>query len=148
QPEFTQIDIEMSFIEEIDLQNLIEGMLAAVWQRVLGVELPRPFRRMTYAEAMSKYGVDKPDLRLDLILCDVTEAARGSGFRVFDGVIEKGGVVKCLRVPEGDRLSRSQLDGLTPFAKSYGVKGVAFARVQEGGEWQAPFAKNFADEAR
>ncbi|HUH03588.1 MAG TPA: aspartate--tRNA ligase, partial [Kofleriaceae bacterium] len=148
QPEFTQIDIEMSFIDELDLQTLIEGMLAAVWRRVLGVELPRPFRRMTHAEAMSKYGVDKPDLRLDLILCDATEAARDSGFRVFDGVIEKGGVVKCLRVPEGDRLSRSQLDGLTPFAKSYGVKGVAFARVQESGEWQAPFAKNFADEAR
>ena len=148
QPEFTQIDLEMSFITEQDIQDEMEGMIARVWKQVLDIELPQPFRRMTYAEAMDKYGVDKPDLRLDLILCNVTEAARGSGFRVFDGVIDAGGMVKCMRVPKGERLSRSALDGLTPFAKQYGVKGVAFARVQEGGEWKAPFAKNFSAEAR
>ncbi|HET6610513.1 MAG TPA: aspartate--tRNA ligase [Kofleriaceae bacterium] len=148
QPEFTQIDIELSFVEETDVQTLIEGMMAAIWREVLGLSIETPFRRMTYAEAMDKYGVDKPDLRLDLVLTDVTEAARGSGFRVFDGAIDAGGIVKCLRIPEGERLSRSALDGLTDFAKPYGVKGVAFARVEADGVWRAPFAKAFSDDAR
>ncbi|MBK7536086.1 MAG: aspartate--tRNA ligase [Myxococcales bacterium] len=148
QPEFTQIDIEMSFINEAVLQSMMEGLIATLWREVLGVEVTLPLRRMTFAEAMDKYGVDKPDLRLDLVLCDVTAACQGSGFRVFDAAIAAGSIVKCLRIPEGDRLSRSALDGLTDFAKSYGVKGVAFARVQEGGAWQAPFAKSFADAAR
>jgi aspartyl-tRNA synthetase len=148
QPEFSQIDIEMSFVTEEDLETQMEGMMSAIWRDVLGLELATPFRRMTYAEAMAKYGVDKPDLRLDLVLCDATEAARGSGFRVFDTVVEQGGIVKCMRVPDGDRLSRSQLDGLTDFAKPYGIKGVAFARVEEGGTWKAPFAKNVSEAAR
>ncbi|HEY8144964.1 MAG TPA: aspartate--tRNA ligase [Kofleriaceae bacterium] len=148
QPEFSQIDIEMSFVTEEDLETQMEGMMSAIWRAALGVELETPFLRMTHAEAMAKYGVDKPDLRLDLILCDATEAARGSGFRVFDTVIEQGGIVKCMRVPDGDRLSRSQLDGLTDFAKPYGIKGVAFARVEEGGTWKAPFAKNVSESAR
>jgi aspartyl-tRNA synthetase len=148
QPEFTQIDIEMSFVDERILQRTMEGMIAALWREVLGVELTLPLRRMTYAEAMEKYGVDKPDLRLDLVLCDVSAPAGRSGFRVFEGVVGGGGIVKCLRVPDGERLTRSMLDGLTDFAKQFGVKGVAFARVQEGGTWQAPFAKNFSDEAR
>src|SRR5690606_19060822 len=107
QPEFSQIDIEMSFVDEVQVQTMIEGLLAKVWKDVLGVELARPFRRMTYAEAMDKYGVDKPDLRLDLILCDVTEPSARSGFRVFEQAVASGGIVKCLRVPAGDRLSRS-----------------------------------------
>jgi aspartyl-tRNA synthetase len=151
QQEFTQIDIEMSFIEEADLQRVIEGMIQRIWSDVLGEDLKVPFRRMTYAEAMEKYGVDKPDLRLDLVLADVTQAATGSGFRVFDQVIEKGGIVKCLRVPDGagaERLSRSQLDGLTEFAKPFGVKGVGFARIEAGGVWKAPFAKAFSETAR
>jgi len=123
-------------------------LIAALWKNVLHVDIKLPLRRMTYAEAMDKYGVDKPDLRLDLILCDVTAPCGTSGFRVFEGAIAAGGIVKCLRVPDGEKLSRSALDGLTEFAKSYGVKGVAFARVQEGGAWQAPFAKSFSDAAR
>ena len=148
QPEFTQIDIEMSFVQEEDLQTLLEGMIARIWKQLLEVDLVLPLRRMTYAEAMAKYGVDKPDLRLELELCDVTEACTGSGFRIFEGAVERGGIVKCMRVPNGDRLSRSMLDGLTEFAKPYGVKGVAFARVEEGGTWRAPFAKAFAERAR
>ena len=148
QPEFTQIDIEMSFVTEELLQTTIEGMVAALWKNVLGVDVPLPLRRMTYAEAMDKYGVDKPDLRLDLTLCDVTAPCGTSGFRVFEGVVAAGGIVKCLRVPDGERLTRSQLDALGDFAKPYGVKGVAFARVGEGGAWQAPFAKSFSDAAR
>ena len=148
QPEFTQIDIEMSFIDEVALQTMLEGLVATLWKNVLGIEVKLPLRRMTYAEAMDKYGVDKPDLRCDLVLCEVTAPAKACGFRVFESVVASGGIVKCLRVPEGERLSRSALDKLGDFAKPYGVKGVAFARVGEGGAWQAPFAKSFTDEAR
>ena len=148
QPEFTQIDIEMSFIEELDLQIIIEGMLAKIWKDVLDVDVPTPFLRMTFAEAMDKYGCDKPDLRLDLTLCDVSEGGRISGFRVFEGIIADGGMVKCMRVPDGGRLSRKQLDSLATFAKPHGVKGVSFARVDEGGSWRGSLAKSFSDEGR
>jgi aspartyl-tRNA synthetase len=148
QPEFTQIDLEMSFVTEKEVQTVVEGLLAALWKGILGVEVPRPFPRLSYDEAMARYGSDKPDLRLDLELGDVTEAARASGFQIFEKAVAAGGIVKGLRVPDGDKLSRSALDGLTEFAKPYGAKGVAFARVQEGGAWQAPFAKAFKDDAR
>lgn len=148
QPEFTQIDIEMSFLTEEMLQTMIEGMLAKVWKDTLGIDIPTPFLRMTHDEAMRRYGCDKPDLRLDLELCEVTEPAGKSGFKVFETVVDKGGIVKCLRLPDGDKLSRSVLDALTPFAKPYGIAGVAFARVQEDLSWKAPFAKSFSDEAR
>ncbi|MBL0219018.1 MAG: aspartate--tRNA ligase [Myxococcales bacterium] len=149
QPEFTQIDIEMSFVTEPILQTMMEGLISTLWREVLGIELTLPLRRMTFAEAMDKYGVDKPDLRLDLVLCDVSAPSAKSGFKIFESVVAGGGIVKCLRVPgPAEKLSRSVLDGLTDFAKSFGVKGVAFARVQEGGVWQAPFAKSFSDEAR
>ncbi|MBL4635933.1 MAG: aspartate--tRNA ligase [Kofleriaceae bacterium] len=148
QPEFTQIDIEMSFISEVQLQTMIEGMLAKTWKDTLDVEIPTPFLRMTHHEAMLKYGCDKPDLRLDLTLCEVTEPAKDCGFKIFEGTVKKGGIVKCFRVPDGKRLSRSALDALTPFAKPYGIAGVAFARVQDDLSWKAPFAKVFTDEAR
>jgi aspartyl-tRNA synthetase len=148
QPEFTQIDLEMSFVTEVDVQNVVEGLLASLWKGILGVDVPRPFTRLSYDEAMAKYGSDKPDLRLDLELSEVTEAARTSGFQIFEKAVAAGGIVKALRVPGGAELSRSMLDGLTDFVKPYGAKGVAFARVQEGGTWQAPFAKSFSDSAR
>jgi aspartyl-tRNA synthetase len=148
QPEFTQIDIEMSFVDEEQLWSVMEGMICTIWNKILGIELETPFLRMTHADAVAAYGVDKPDLRLDLTLCEVTEQVRECGFRIFEGAVAAGGIVKCMRVPDGKRLSRSQLDGLSDFAKSYGVKGVAFARVEEGGVWKAPFAKNFTDAAR
>ena len=149
QPEFTQIDIEMSFVNEQILQATMEGLMATLWREVLGVELALPLRRMTYAEAMAKYGVDKPDLRLDLTLCEVTEPCRTSGFGIFENVIAGGGIVKCLRVPKHEKLTRSVLDGLADFAKSFGVKGVAWVKVQDGGLWTgAGFAKVFAEAAR
>ena len=146
QPEFTQIDIEMSFVTESILQTMMEGMIARLWKDVLGIEITLPLRRMTYAEAMDKYGVDKPDLRLDLTLCEVTEHCKGSGFRVFESVIATGGIVKCLRVPANDKLTRKVLDDLQDFAKAYGVKGVAYARVGDGGAWTG--IKGFTDTAR
>jgi aspartyl-tRNA synthetase len=146
QPEFTQIDIEMSFVNEQILQSTMEGLISTLWKDVLGVEIKLPMRRMPYAEAMAKYGVDKPDLRCDLELCEVTDAARNCGFRVFEAVVQSGGIVKCLRVPgPPEKLPRSILDGLNDFAKSFGAK-TAWARLQEGGQWQG--LKGFTDEAR
>jgi aspartyl-tRNA synthetase len=146
QPEFTQIDLEMSFVNEHILQTTMEGLIAALWRDVLGVELTLPLRRMTFAEAMDKYGVDKPDLRLDLTLCDVTQGFVGSGFKIFEGVIAGGGIVKCLRIPRNDKLTRALIDALPEFGKSFGLKGVTTVRLQDGGVWQG--LKGVSDEAR
>jgi aspartyl-tRNA synthetase len=151
QPEFTQIDLEMSFVAEEDVFEIIEGLMKDVFQAARGQQIETPFRRMTYDEAIGKYGSDKPDLRFGLPLCDATSFMAGQGFRIFDEVAKAGGIVKALRVGKSDgaeKLSRADLDNLTPFVKPYGAKGVAFARVQAGGAWQAPFAKSFSDEAR
>nr|HEX4317368.1 aspartate--tRNA ligase [Kofleriaceae bacterium] len=148
QPEFTQIDIEMSFVNEQILQTMMEGLVSALWKDVLGVELALPLRRMTYAEAMDKYGVDKPDLRLDLTLCDITSAAKVSGYGIFEQVVTGGGIVKCLRVPKNEKLTRQILDGLADFAKSFGAMA-AWIRVGDGGAWSGgPAAKNFSEAAR
>jgi aspartyl-tRNA synthetase len=145
QPEFTQIDIEMSFVNEHILQTMMEGLIAALWKDVLGIELTLPLRRMTFAEAMDKYGVDKPDLRLDLTLCDVTAGFRASGFKLFESVIAGGGIVKCLRIPKNDKLTRALIDSLPEMGKSYGLKGVTTVRLQDGA-WQG--LKGVSDEAR
>ncbi|HEX2692054.1 MAG TPA: aspartate--tRNA ligase [Kofleriaceae bacterium] len=146
QPEFTQIDLEMSFVNETILQATMEGLVAALWKEVLGIELTLPLRRMTYAEAMDKYGVDKPDLRLDLTLCDVTPGFANSGFKIFESVIAGGGIVKCLRIPRNDKLTRALIDSLPEFGKSFGLKGVTTVRLQDGGAWQG--LKGVSDEAR
>ena len=146
QPEFTQIDIEMSFVNEHILQTTMEGLVAALWKEVLGIELALPLRRMTFAEAMDKYGVDKPDLRLDLTLCDVTAGFVGSGFKIFENVIAGGGIVKCLRIPKNDKLTRALIDSLPDFGKSFGLKGVTTVRLQDGGAWQG--LKGVSDEGR
>jgi aspartyl-tRNA synthetase len=146
QPEFTQIDIEMSFVNEQLLQATMEGLIGALWKDVLGVELALPLRRMTFAEAIDKYGVDKPDLRLDLTLCDVTAGFAASGFKLFETVIASGGIVKCLRVPRNDKLTRALIDSLPDFGKQFGLKGVTTVRLQDGGAWQG--LKGVSDEAR
>jgi len=146
QPEFTQIDIEMSFVNEQILQSTMEGLMATLWREVLGVELKLPMRRMQHAEAIEKYGVDKPDLRCDLLLHNTSEPWKTSGFRIFEDSIKSGGIVKCLHVPKNEKLTRAILDGLNDFAKSFGVKGVTHVRIQEGGAWQG--MKNIADATR
>ncbi len=148
QPEFTQIDIEMSFVNETILQNMMEGLIAKLWSQILGVEVKLPLRRMTYAEAMDRYGVDKPDLRLDLELCDVTEACKLSGFKVFEDVIASGGIVKCLRIPANPNLSRKILDGLADFAKSFGGAQCAYVKLAEGNTWTGGPPKTFSDAGR
>jgi len=133
QPEFTQIDIETSFLGREDFLALIEGMVAAVIRSVAGVEVTRPFARLTYAEALARYGSDKPDTRFGLELVDVTALFRGGAFQAFAQVVEAGGVVKALRVPGAGALSRKEADDLVAAAKSYGAKGLVWARVTAEG---------------
>jgi aspartyl-tRNA synthetase len=142
QPEFTQLDVEMSFVEEEDVYELIDPLL----ERVLalgGIEVELPLERMTYDEAMLRYGSDRPDRRLGVEIQDLTDVFRGSGFKVFGGAIENGGVVRALRA-RGD-FPRSRLDGLEEKAKSLGAKGLAWA-VVEPGEWRSPIAKFLSEE--
>ncbi len=139
QPEFTQIDVEMSFIRPEDLQAAMEGMVVAAWRDVLGISLETPFMRITYEEAMARFGVDKPDLRFGLELTDVTDLVKESGFKVFGDTVRAGGTVRGIRVPGGG-LSRKDLDELPEFVKTYGAKGLIWVRVQASG-WQSPVAK-------
>jgi aspartyl-tRNA synthetase len=136
----------MSFVNEQILQSTMEGLMATLWREVLGIELTLPLRRMTFAEAMEKYGVDKPDLRLDLRLYTVTDAWKGSGFRIFEDAVAGGAIVKALHVPKNEKLTRAVLDGLNDFAKSFGVKGVTWVKIQEGGAWQG--VKGVSDATR
>jgi len=147
QPEFTQIDIEMSFIDQEDIIDVTERMMAAVVKAAKGVDIPRPFPRMTYDEAMSRYGSDKPDVRFGLELVDVSEAVRGSAFQVFSRAVEQGGQVKAINVKGvASRYSRKDIDVLAEFAGRYGAKGLAWLK-HEGGELKGPIAKFFtADE--
>ncbi len=149
QPEFTQIDVEMSFVQEDQIYELVEGLMQNLFEMTLGVKLETPFPRLTYDQALSRYGSDKPDLRFGLELCDVTDLAADCGFRVFEGAIANGGIVKALRLPgRAKDLSRKDLDTLPELVKPVGAKGVAYIRVQDNGSWQAPFAKAFTDERR
>ncbi len=142
QPEFTQIDCEMSFVDRDDVMDIMEGMIARVFRECLGVEVPLPMPRMTYAEALDRYGVDNPDLRFGLELVDLTEIVRGCGFKVFADVAGTGGLVKAIRVPGGASFSRKELDDLTAFVAIYGAKGLAWVKLTDDG-WQSPIAKFF-----
>jgi aspartyl-tRNA synthetase len=146
QPEFTQVDVECSFVRPNDIFEVIEEVLAAALA-LRGIEFDRPLPRMTYKEAMGRYGIDKPDTRFGLELADVTEIARTVEFRVFRETVERGGIVKVLAVPDGNRLSRKDLDSLPEVVAPYGAKGVAYARVTPEG-WQSPIAKWFTDGQR
>jgi len=132
QPEFTQIDIETSFLTEREIQDIMEGLIRHVWKRVLDVDLP-PFPRLTYAEATTRYGSDKPDLRVTLELTELTDVVRDCGFKVFKSAAElKDGRVAALRVPGGnEQFTRKELDDLAPFVAIYGAKGLAYIRVND-----------------
>jgi len=145
QPEFTQIDIEMSFISESDIINTIEGMMAHIFKACLDRDLRVPFPRLTYREAIDRYGRDNPDTRFSLELEDLTDIAGGSEFRVFSEVVKSGGAVKALLLADGKALSRKDLDALGDFVGRYGAKGVAWARVNEDG-WTGSIAKFFNQE--
>jgi aspartyl-tRNA synthetase len=143
QPEFTQIDIEMSFIDREDIYSLIEGLLKRVWKVALNVDIPTPFRRMSFGEALNRYGIDKPDTRFGMELADLTEDFRASAFKVFSGAIASGGVVKALNAKGLAGATQGQLETMTECAKSFGAKGLAYIKV-EGGEWKSPIVKFFS----
>jgi aspartyl-tRNA synthetase len=144
QLEFTQIDIEMSFIEREDIYALIEGLLKRVWKTALNMEIPTPFKRITYFEAMDRFGIDKPDTRFGLELADFTEEFRASTFKVFSGAVANGGVVKAINARGLASATQGQIETMTEYAKSFGAKGLAFIKVEKG-EWKSPIVKFFND---
>ncbi len=146
QPEFTQIDIETSFMSQEDIQDLTERMMAKVMKDVKGMNLTLPLPRMTYDEAMSRYGSDKPDTRFAMELIDVSNVVKDSGFKVFAGAVESGGQVKALNVKgAASNYSRKDIDALGEFAARYGAKGLAWMKMEEEG-LKGPIAKFFQDE--
>ena len=146
QLEFTQLDMEFAWVSERDVQDLTEDMIRSVFREVVGVELEAPFPRMTYAEAMRRYGSDKPDLRIDLELVDVAELVKDCDFAVFTGAAnDPDGRVAALRIPGGASLSRKQIDEYAAHAAKYGAKGLAYAKIDEAGAVTSPVAKFFAE---
>ena len=148
QPEFTQIDLEMSFIDREDMYALIEGMLARIWKETLGVELPLPFPRLSYHEAMNRYGVDKPDTRFGLELQDFSDLFKESSFKVFASTVASGGVVKAFNAKGLADATQGEMRDLENAAKSLGAKGLAFIRVTAEGEWKSPILKFFSEEEK
>jgi aspartyl-tRNA synthetase len=143
QPEFTQIDIEMSFIDREDIYALIEGMIQRIWKTALNLDIPTPFKRISFEEALNRFGIDKPDTRFAMELVDFTEEFKASTFKVFSGAIAKGGVVKALNVKGLACATQGQIETMTDYAKSFGAKGLAFIKV-ENGEWKSPIVKFFS----
>ncbi len=146
QPEFTQVDVEMSFVDAEDIFKLHESLMKRVLKEILNVDIATPFPRVGYATAMEKYGSDKPDLRNPLTLVDLTEQGKKSTFQVFKSVLDKGGILKGLCFEEKEPLSRTELDGLVRKVAPFGAKGLSWIRIKSPGDWQAPQAK-FFDEA-
>jgi aspartyl-tRNA synthetase len=148
QLEFTQLDMEFAFVRERDVQDFVETMIRAIFKEVVDVELAASFPRMTWAEAMRRYGSDKPDLRIALELVDVAELVRTSEFPVFTAAAnDADGRVAALRIPGGASLSRKQIDDYAAHAAKYGAKGLAYIKISESGEVSSPIAKFFSDEA-
>ena len=146
QPEFTQLDMEMSFIEMEDVLDLMEGLISYVFKGALGVDIPLPMKRISWDEAMDKYGSDKPDLRFGMELINMVDAVSGSDFKVFNAIIADGGIVKAINVKGDARIPRRELDGLVDFVAIYGAKGLAWMQIQDDGSVKSPIAK-FFDEA-
>ncbi len=142
QPEFTQIDCEMSFIDREDIIAMMEGLIATIFRETKGVEIQLPVPRMTYQEAIRRFGVDNPDLRFGLELVELTDLVKGSGFKVFADVAASGGIVKGINAKGCAAFSRKEIDDLTEFVKIYGAKGLAYVKI-ENGEWHSPIAKFF-----
>lgn len=145
QPEFTQVDIETSFMSQDQLLTLMEELVKKLFQETIGVDVETPFQRLTYAEAMGKYGSDKPDLRFGLELVDVTDIVATSGVKVFASVAANGGIIKSINAKGCAGWSRKELDDLTPFAARYGGKGLAYIVIKDG-EWRGPIVKFLSEE--
>lgn len=147
QPEFTQIDMEMSYVGEEDVMGISEGLVSSLFKEILDIDLTLPFERLPYSEAMERYGIDKPDLRFGLELKDISDIVKGSGFKVFANVVKKGGIVKALNAKGCIDLSRKEIDDLTEFVAVYRAKGLAWIKVKED-SWQSPIAKFFTEEEK
>jgi aspartyl-tRNA synthetase len=144
QPEFTQVDIEASFFEREDIYALIEGLLKRIWKVALDQEIQTPFRRISFEEAMNRFGIDKPDARFGMEIVDMTDDFKESQFKVFSGVVGKGGVVKALNAKGLACVTQGQMETMTNFAISHGAKGLAYIKV-ENGEWKSPIVKFFSE---
>jgi aspartyl-tRNA synthetase len=145
QPEFSQIDLEMSFIDQEDIIQLNEKMLKLIWKEIKGVEVGE-IPRMTYQEAMDRYGIDKPDVRFGMEIQDLKSLTGGAGFKVFDDVLARGGIVRGIAVPGGGSFSRGQFDKLTDMAKKAGAKGLVWIKSEGGGNYSSPISKFFDNE--
>ena len=146
QPEFTQIDMELSFVDVDDVIDVNERYLARVFKEVLGVDVPLPIQRMTWQEAMDRFGSDKPDLRFGMELTDVTDVVKNCGFSVFTGAVENGGSVRGINAKGQGGMPRKKIDKLTAFVKDYGAKGLAYIAIQEDGSIKSSFAKFMTEE--
>ena len=148
QPEFSQIDIEASFVDQDDIIGLIEGMLSSMFEQARGVEVPTPFERLTWHDAMDRYGSDKPERRIGMEMVDLTEELKDCEFRVFSGTVASGGVVKAINAKGFANISVGQVDKLTKLAQEAGAKGLAYiqARDTDRSTWRSPFVKRMTDE--
>lgn len=147
QPEFTQIDIEMSFIEREDIYNVIEGLLKRLWKVALDIDIETPFPRISFQEVMNRFGIDKPDTRFGLELVDLTDVFKGSGFKLFANIVSEGGVVKALNAKGLACATQGQMDAINEIGKTFGAKGVAWIKV-ENGVWNSPLVKFFSQEEK
>lgn len=147
QPEFTQIDVEMSFVGEDDIMAMTEGMMAALFREIHDIDVAPPFPRLTYAEAIDRFGLDKPDIRFGLELVDLSDIMDGCGFKVFANAVKNGGVVKAINAKGCIDFTRKELDDLTDFVAVYRAKGMAWIKIRED-SWQSPIAKFFSDEEK
>jgi len=141
QPEFTQIDLEMSFVDEEDVYREVESLIAVILKEFKGVEISLPLRRISYSEAVSRFGLDKPDLRFGLELIDISDLAKETDFGIFRSALENGGIVKAIAVPKGSPFTRKDLDSFGEFVKEYGAKGLAYLRYDEKGKPSGPVSK-------
>jgi aspartyl-tRNA synthetase len=146
QPEFTQLDLEMSFVDIDDILTLNDGYIRQLFFEILGVEVETPIARMTYREAMDRFGSDKPDMRFGLELCNISDIAAGCGFKVFSEPVSAGGCVRSIYVPNGASMPRKQVDSLVEFVKTYGAKGLAWTKWNDDGSVSSSFAKFLTDE--
>ncbi|MBL7684445.1 MAG: aspartate--tRNA ligase [Deltaproteobacteria bacterium] len=144
QPEFTQIDLELSFISQEDILQMMEGLVKQIWKESVGIELNQAFPRMTYADAMDRFGLDAPDTRFGLELQNISEVFVATQFKVFASILEKKGIIKAIKVEKGAELSRSEIDEFEKVANIYGAKGLAWIKILEN-EWQSPIVKFFSE---
>jgi aspartyl-tRNA synthetase len=148
QPEFTQIDLEMSFVDEEQVIEMVEGMISQLFQETRGLDVELPIDRLSFDEAMNRYGTDRPDTRFGLELIDLTEISSRCEFKVFRGAVDQGGTVRGLNAKGCGGFTRKELDDLTEFAIQFGAKGLAWVKVRDDGEWQSPIAKFFSEQER